>query len=176
MNMKKRKAINALADSLFDTLELTFPVAVEDVPEILGGELIIKEFENNELEAMIRKVDDSFEIQISPDKPNFRKRFSIAHEIGHLFLHMGYLMNPKLWNEVGDYRDSVFYRLGHSIEEKEANEFAGAFLMPEQEFIKISRENLENGRYDLEKISKYFDVSQEAALVRGKTLGLISWG
>lgn len=172
MNVKKKKAINALAESLIDAMDLTFPIAVNEIPSKLGGRLIIERFNNNELEAMIRKVEDNFEIQISPDKPSHRQRFSIAHEIGHLFLHMGFLINPKLWEEVGDYRDSVFYRLGHNVEEKEANEFAGALLMPEEKFKKITRENLQNSYYNVQKIAEYFDVSEEAVRVRGSMLGL----
>jgi Zn-dependent peptidase ImmA (M78 family) len=175
LNSRKREAINTLANTLIDVLELSFPIPVKDVPEKLGGTLIETPFIENNLEAMIRKVDDSFEIVIANHKPEQRKRFSIAHEIGHLFLHMGYLIKPELWESVGDYKDSVYYRFGHSIEEYEANEFAAAFLMPDYEFKKIAKENLENGVYNVEEIAKYFGVSVEAATVRGKWLGLFSW-
>jgi Zn-dependent peptidase ImmA (M78 family) len=175
LNTRKREAINAFANSLIDVLGLSFPIPVKDVPGMLGGRLIEKPFIGDNLEAMIRKIDDSFEIVISEDKPRQRKRFSIAHEIGHLFLHMGYLIKPELWESVGDYRDSVYYRFGHSIEEYEANEFAAAFLMPDHEFKRIAKQNLKNGVYNIEEIANYFDVSIEAATIRGKWLGLFSW-
>lgn len=175
MVVKKKKAIDTLANSIIEALELTFPIPIEEVPDMLGGSLIFETFSDENLEAMIRKVDNTFEIQISPNKPQLRQRFSIAHEIGHLFLHMGYLINNTLWEEVGDYRDSVYYRFGHNSEEYEANEFAAAILMPEQEFKRISRENLSAGQFDIRNIASYFGVSEEAVSTRGKWLGLFSW-
>jgi Zn-dependent peptidase ImmA (M78 family) len=177
MHQIKREAINKLANSLIDVLELTtYPIPVENIPKMIGGELKRVEYIGNNLEAMIRKVDDSFEIIITNDKPVYRQRFSIAHELGHLFLHMGYLINDELWNQVGDYKDSVYYRSGHSLEEYEANEFAGALLMPENKFKEVAKKYLVNGFYNIEEIANYFNVSKEAALVRGKWLGLFSWG
>jgi Zn-dependent peptidase ImmA (M78 family) len=172
---KKKKAIETLANSLIDVLNLSFPIPIEEVPAMLEGRIIFEPFHDENLEALIRKDGNSFEIQVSPDRSPLRQRFSIAHEIGHLFLHMGYLINPELWDAVGDYRDSVYYRLGHNSEEYEANEFAAAFLMPENEFKKIARENLVSGMYDIEKISRYFGVSEMAVTTRGKWLGLFVW-
>jgi Zn-dependent peptidase ImmA (M78 family) len=175
MSHQKGKAITTLANSIIDVLELSFPINIEKLPESLGGRLVYKEFDDENLEAMIRKVGESFEIQISPNKPSARQKFSIAHEIGHLFLHMGYLIKPDLWEKVGDYRDSVYYRLGHNSEEYEANEFAAALLMPEEEFKKVSQQNLKGGYYNITKIARYFDVSEQAVKTRGRWLGVFSW-
>lgn len=49
------------------------------------------------------------------------KRFSFAHELGHLFIH------------VGDYRNECDSE--ESVREKEANTFASNFLMPEEGFV-----------------------------------------
>ncbi|MFL0445813.1 ImmA/IrrE family metallo-endopeptidase [Bacillus subtilis] len=176
MNATKRRAINDIATSIMDALNLEIPVEIERVPQMLGGRLIYKEFEDDRLEAMIYKAEESFTIQISPKSSLNRRRFSIAHELGHLFLHMGYLIDDELWDSVGDYRDSVYYRLGHSAEEYEANEFAAAILMPEQEFLEVARANLEDGLFNITNIAQAFDVSEEAATNRGRWLGIFSWG
>lgn len=177
VDYKKRTAINILAVSILEALDLKFPIDIEKVPELLNGKLTyVKEnIEDNNIEAKISKKDDTFEIEILENKPEMRRRFSIAHELGHLFLHMGYLIDPDKWSEVKDYKDSVFYRDGYSQEEYEANEFAGAFLMPEEEFKKISKEHLTNGYYDIEKIAEYFKVSTQAASMRGRWLGIFDW-
>jgi Zn-dependent peptidase ImmA (M78 family) len=31
------------------------------------------------------------------DKARARRNFSVAHELGHLFLHMGYIVSPEKW-------------------------------------------------------------------------------
>lgn len=177
MNTLKKQAINDLAEKLIEVLELSIPIPIEKIPRMLGGKLKeCSESDMNDMEAMIKKEGhDSFVIYISKSKPPKRKRFSIAHELGHLFLHMGYLIRPEIWEKEDEYKDSVYYRYGYNKEELEANEFAGAFLMPEQEFRKIAKQHLEHGYYDLEAISDYFDVSTEAARIRGRQIGMFSW-
>lgn len=176
MDYKKREAINILAVSILETLDLKCPIDIEKVPELLNGKIkYVKEDIEDNIEAKITKKNDTFEIEILENKPEMRKRFSIAHEIGHLFLHMGYLIDSEKWNEVVDYKDSVYYRDGYSQEEYEANEFAGAFLMPAEEFVKISKKYLIDGYYDIDEIAKYFKVSTQAASMRGKWLGIFDW-
>lgn len=171
----KRNAINTLANSLIDVLSLQFPIPVERIPERIGGNLETVQFIGENLEAMISKTNGSFQILITNDKSLQRQRFSIAHELGHLFLHMGYLINEELWNNVSDYNDSVYYRYGHSEEENEANEFAAALLMPETKFREVAKKNLKSGRYNIDEIALFFDVSASAVLTRGKWLGLFTW-
>ena len=38
-------------------------------------------------------------IIVSPFQDEKRERFTIAHELGHLFLHMGYRTNNELWEK-----------------------------------------------------------------------------
>ncbi|MCR8927455.1 ImmA/IrrE family metallo-endopeptidase [Priestia megaterium] len=172
----KRKAINQLAYDIRNSLALYTPINnINDIPKILGGEIEFSNYLENDMEAMIEKTDENFVIRIK-DQPSIqRMRFSIAHELGHLFLHMGYLINESLWSEVRNYKDSVYYRNGYGTEENEANEFAGAFLMPEEEFKTKAKENLKDGLYDIDAIATHFNVSVSAAIIRGKWLGLFGW-
>lgn len=54
--------------------------------------------------------------------------FSIAHELGHLFLHMAYPDDEKGYILSGSYHKET---QNTSICEWEAEELAAAFLMPE---------------------------------------------
>lgn len=177
MSTLKKDAINSLAEKLIEVLNLEIPIPIEKVPSMLGGKLKeCRESDMNNMEAMIQKSGkESFIIYISDSKPINRKRFSIAHELGHLFLHMGYLIRPELWEQEDEYKDSIYYRYGYNKEELEANEFAGAFLMPEKKFRAVAKQHLEKGYYDLEAISTYFKVSTEAVKIRGRQLGMFSW-
>ena len=60
-----------------------------------------------------------------------------------------------------------------SESELAANEFAAAFLMPEADFIIQCEEcKNENDMVNVTKVANYFNVSAQAATVRGSVLGL----
>lgn len=177
MNSNKRNAINDFADQVIKILEITPRVDMENIVKVLSGDIQYAE-EIDGREASIEKIDEGdlkFRITLPLDAHERRNRFTIAHELGHLFLHMGYLVDEDKWDKTPYYKDSAYYRSGHSAEEYEANEFAGALLMPRKEFIRIAKENLEDDYYNVSKIADYFDVSVKAAKVRGRFLGLFEW-
>lgn len=84
-----------------------------------------------------------------------RMRFSIAHELGHYVLHS---------NE--GRRKIRANRSGKTAEEREANQFAAAFLMPETEFKEEYKRV--NGR--IYSLAGKFRVSPEAIDYRAKNL------
>jgi Zn-dependent peptidase ImmA (M78 family) len=172
VTVSQREDINRLAETILEGLELDLPVDVEEAVTRLGGKLTTSD--DKKVEALVRKENDRFEIVIHNDKPNTRKRFSIAHELGHLFLHMGYLIDPTKWGKTEEYKDSVYYRYGYGIEEGEADEFAAAFLMPEKEFRRVIADRSENRRCDIGDIAKFFDASKSAVVRRGQLLGIFS--
>jgi Zn-dependent peptidase ImmA (M78 family) len=158
---------------------LTPPYSPEEAVRLLGGS-IEYDTDTKAIDAYIRKTaQNSFEVSVTNDSPHKRNRFSLAHELGHLFLHMGYLINDELWNSIPntDPGESVYYRGAgnYTIKEKEADEFAAAFLMPKEDFRKQVFENLHNNKIDIEKVAAYFDVSVQAASVRAKWLGYAEW-
>lgn len=86
---------------------------------------------------------------------------------------MGFMTSK--WNESDVYKDNVMYRFGYSQEEAEANEFAGTLLMPETEFRAKANELDHNGSVNLVDLATHFQVSPEAARLRGCFLGLFAW-
>jgi len=172
----RRAEINAFADSVRKIMGLTVPVDVENMVQQLGGEIDY----SNDLpvgsEAKIERVNKSFRITLRepterPTKET-RKRFTIAHELGHLFLHMRFIIDPDYWAKVPEYVDGAYYRFGYSEEESEAYEFAGALLMPRIEFEEIAYQHLDAGVFNLQPIADHFSVSINAVKVRGGYLGL----
>jgi Zn-dependent peptidase ImmA (M78 family) len=93
------------------------------------------------------------------DHPN-RQRFTCAHEIGH------YVMHDDGDFEYIDYRDETA-SLGVSADERFANAFAAALLMPEKEVRRLQA--LETGTTDMASI---FGVSEAALVNRLKNLNL----
>lgn len=172
MDANKRDIINNIAEQirlLLNIKENKFDI--ENIVKILNGS-ITKNHYNLDEAAITKSSDDNFEISLS-DVSNYQRiRFSIAHELGHLFLHMHYL-NEEKWNniEIGT-SHTRNTNIPYTEYESEANEFAGAFLMPKSEFIKVANENIEDNYYNLKNISDEFDVSIEAVNVRGRILNL----
>lgn len=114
-----------------------------------------------------------------------RQRFTMAHELGHLVLHHNFLPWEK-WNqnkekskdevlEVTMYRGGQ-YNLAESKKEVEANDFAGAFLMPIRKIQKIIQQFKESEGRNIRTselkhlISDQFKVSVPAASMRLKRL------
>lgn len=174
MDQQRRREINALADTVREALGLTVPVDVEKAVSLLGGHLKDIDSEPNP-EAYVEKKDDKFEVGIDRGLAPNRRRFSIAHELGHLFLHMGYLIDEVKWKDVTRYEESIKFRFGFSEEEYEAHEFAGAFLMPEMEFRAIADDHKNDGKYRVNSIADHFRVSVEAASNRGRWLRMFAW-
>ncbi|MDI7165970.1 ImmA/IrrE family metallo-endopeptidase [Leptospira santarosai] len=177
MNDLRRKEINAKADELRMFLELKVPLDLVQSVEKLGGRVF--EDENLPFEALIKKDEKSnkFEIRLQGNHSEVRKRFSIAHEIAHLILHMNYDYKNHSWLGETEYKDSVLYRYGFTKEEYEANEFAAAFLMPAEEFKLISDKNYhsESEIYKIKPIAEYFKVSMDAVKNRGRWLQIFAW-
>lgn len=174
MNPTERQAIRNLAVIVRRWLAMETPIDVESAVVKLNGQ--IRTDATLDHEAKIEMRRDSFVISLRDQDANrARRRFTIAHELGHLFLHLDYLKSDEELTEPKNYEDSVRYRYGYSIEEYEANEFAASLLMPEDEFRQEVREASEDGECDLKRVAERFGVSLEAARTRGRWLGLFRW-
>lgn len=168
-----KRSINRIADLVRMMYNVEIPIKnVDEVVERIGGIVIESDVLSEYSDGFIRKVDDdSFEIVVSSSQPPVRKNFTIAHELGHLFLHMGFLSDSNEWER----QTNIFFRKGNSHEENMANEFAAAFLMPREEYKEIMDKYTKGNFVDTKKIARYFNVSENAAANRGKWLGYLEW-
>ncbi len=66
--------------------------------------------------------------QAEPGRTDGRVRFSIAHELGHYYLHRDYLLAGQRHNSQSDFRS-------RNPMEQEADEFAAGLLMPRKLFV-----------------------------------------
>ena len=172
-----RRAINLFVEDLRNKARLGKVLSTKDLMNLvtqLGGEVKV-EYMSLDIDGKIERKGENFIITLNENISNDkRKKFTLAHELGHLFIHMGFL-NPEQWNNETEFVDSTFYRQGYSREEYEANEFAAALLMPAHEFIKKAKDFSFNNKCDIAKLADYFGVSIEAALTRGRWLGIFEW-
>lgn len=96
-----------------------------------------------------------------------RDRFTVAHELGHMFLHFPKVKRDHPGRPMAATRRIDQNDASQKRAEWEANWFAAAFLMPEQAFRKYHA--VANDAADT---AARFGVSQNAAEVRASTLGL----
>lgn len=112
------------------------------------------------------KEKQNFEIMVNKNDTRERKRFTIAHEIGHYFLHKELLMSDEVHID-------IMYRMPNDNEEenkreKDVDYFAGALLMNKTLLTKIYMEN-----HTITELAEIFDVSVSAMTVRLDILGLL---
>ena len=107
------------------------------------------------------------EILINTNIPNLhRKRFTLAHEIGHVYLHVRTGKQSMFQCSEND-----IYSGGgnNNMFEEEANEFASSLLMPESAVYPIIRKD-DLSWSQVGKIQRLCDVSLEAAARKVITL------
>ncbi len=123
------------------------------------------------ISAILLKEGGEQVIVVNENHRATRQNFSIAHELGHLFLHA-----PEAYLTV---EKRLMFTRADSITnatEKEANQFAAELLMPE-EFIKADFEKLYDSNHDDEDIisefARAYEVSHDAVVYRLINLKLI---
>lgn len=95
-------------------------------------------------------------LYINSNLPSDRKRFTISHELGHLMMHIPFEFKDT--NSQGDF-------------EKEANNFAAEFLMPELEI----RKDLNYLTYSkLSLLKEYWKASKSSIVYRAHQLDCIT--
>lgn len=105
-----------------------------------------------------------------------RKRFTIAHELGHYFLGHG-KKDGVMLDTFTLYRNNIS-KEGTQKQEVEANAFAAALLMPKTEVINmLEKYYAEYGETNvvkiIEEMADYFEVSQISMAIRLNRLRLI---
>lgn len=153
------------------------PINVEGLIRFHGVELD----KNADLPAEVlgqieKKADGKYKISIQKNDHYFRKRFTMAHELGHFLLHKDKIGEQGL-DDSKAYR--ALYRRGINItadEEIEANRYAALTLMPEDYVLYFMKEKgviRNDGSLDedvIKDIAATFQVSPKAMEIRIKNL------
>lgn len=117
-----------------------------------------------------KKDENEFEILVNKNDMKSRQRFTVAHELGHYFLHRDFLKDEEIHID-------IMYRTINNDKvnleeikrrEKEVDYFAGALLMNRTLLEKMHKENS-----SIKELAEIFDVSISAMTVRLDILGLL---
>lgn len=176
MREELRNQITNYTESVIESFGIHVPIYdIDRIVRDLGGEIVegvTERWADGMLEPD-KGRDNGFIIRISPLQSYERRKFTIAHELGHLFLHTNYVDSISLEHTPLNFEK--YYRDGESQKEYEANEFAANLLMPQGIFRECIEKNVQNGYVDMKKVSEEFGVSVDAAITRGKWLGVLAW-
>lgn len=159
LNEIERIAEGKLA--LYSILET--PVNPVEIAEIAGADVYYANFGNPDVSGLIRKDGERISIFVKNADTDVRQRFTVAHELGHLFLHL----EGQAGNFVDMYR-TVAHTNQHEPVEVEANQFAAALLMPRKHVQKELR-----FADSVEDLAIAFGVSVQAMTIRLRHLKLL---
>lgn len=137
----------------------SLPINPVHLANRLGVTVNNAKFTDDSLAALISRRSYATRIFVEQSDPPYRKRFSIAHGLGHHFLHL------KEDEEIADKRGDMFQEREPSLEpvsedrirEIQANWFAVALLMP----MELVREEW-NRNSGMLHMARVFNVSEEA--------------
>lgn len=148
----------------------TFPRNIVEICNRLG--ITVQETTSfpNDISGVIFKENDKYFILVNALHSIGRRSFTIAHELGHYYLHRDMLDKDSELVSYIKSNDKDCPALARGLEynqrEQEANIFAAEILMPEREFIeKCICAN------SIEEVAQYFGVSLQAASIRANNLG-----
>lgn len=144
------------------------PVDVEKICKKLSIKVYFADFTKVEEKAerrisgliQKRKENDFIILVNENDMYTYRSRFTIAHELGHYYLHM----------DNADDKLITSFRMDRSPRETEANRFAAELLMPEP----LVRKEYEKMVIPVsDSLAEKFKVSKQAMRVRLDSLELM---
>ncbi len=176
MQRKSRSAVELHAKEILSQHGLyALPIDPVLLANRLGIAVNNAKFSDDSFAALIAKRGHTTRIFVDQSDPPYRKRFSIAHELGHHFLHL--LEEGEILDSRADMfreREPVDGPISEiRLREIQANWFAASLLMPE-EFVRA--EWKKNPR--VSHLARAFNVSQEAMGYRldALDLGIPSYG
>lgn len=162
--------VHNFAEQVATSLSLEPGEPLESIVTRLGGRIV---YGTNSASAQsspsieVRAPND-FTIHLPSTTSPQRDRFTLAHELGHLYLHFpmvrqAHPTETMIATRWVDESDPLQQRA-----EWEANWFAAAFLMPSASFIERYKEY----GFSLSQVASFFGVSEQAAEIRKKSLGI----
>jgi Zn-dependent peptidase ImmA (M78 family) len=172
MSYLPRHEIEARADGLRQiTGSQSIPVNVDRLAKTLDITVKYESLSADISGALMRKAGVAV-IAINKDHSQTRKNFSLAHELGHYWLHQD---DEVFLDKSIMHRDAKSAR-GDDWKEIQANQFAASLLMPKQALEKAFDGQLATtqDRDEIVKtLAKQFGVSARAMELRLMNLALI---
>lgn len=167
MELKKeiQEYIHELTVDIYEGYELQ----LEKLCKKLALQCFSADFDDNISGSIIRDEGlDTYSIYVNRKHPRNRRRFTVAHEIGHYISYLKGSYSKKELEQEGGFEDvAVSYRKDgrFSDAETEANLIAAELLMPKDKVDELIKQGLTP-----EEMAELFYVSPSAMTIRLKDL------
>lgn len=156
------------AQDLLDQLGMSaIPINPIAVARALGYSVNAAVFEDPEVSGKVTVNGGQVSIDVKSSDAPTRRRFSIAHEIGHAQLHLKGVTSGVIADGSAMLRMVPGYYKRAPIE-AQADAFAASLLMPTESIKKAFQQT-----QDLEALAHLFQVSPEAMKIRLQNLHLV---
>lgn len=159
INTIEAKASGVLENVFGNFSNIKLPISLSSIIDKYNLTLRTGQFEDKNVSGVFSRTDH--EIYVADDESPNRKAFTVAHELGHYFLHedkdTDVFLREQILNLTEESREN----------EKEANWFAASLLMPEkliEKYYLLTK--------DIDVLSTLFGVSPTAVYYRLKNLHL----
>lgn len=172
----RRKHIRTVAGRLLKAHGIEAPpVEVEQIASMLGIRVQFEPAEDELSGFLLRDLNrQKAVIGVNDRHSDNRKRFTIAHELGHYLLHEQEKLHVDRQFRI-NWRDGTSKK-GESEEEKEANLFAAELLMPvhfiQQDLSEAEAFDLESDA-TINELAEAYKVSSQAMTFRLAYLGYL---
>lgn len=170
--MKRNEIEKKATEILRDHNLLNIPIDPLKVAKALGIKVMNAVFSEQDKSGVVVKRGDNLSILLNSNESPARKRFTIAHEIGHSILHMKIEGDCDFIDEEENFRTKDTSESNKWTDDKrrewEANIFASALLMNEELIKKKWKEYK-----DSNMLAWLFQVSPQAMIVRLTQIGLL---
>lgn len=165
-NAPEIAARELLEKTLVNDGKIFIPIDVETVASMIGLDVMLLPLEDG-TDGLLVKDEPSkpFKAVIDSNSNRHRRRFTLAHEIGHFVKKYQFFPENETAGEVE--RRSEMSSYGTDPEEIWANKFAAALLMPSGVMRRLWADNA-----SVEEISDRLDVSIASIGHRLENLGL----
>lgn len=136
------------------------PINLQVIVEHLGFEYVEVDNFPSELSALCVEKGEKLYAAVNCSHHRNRKRFSLAHELGHWVL--GHTREFDMEQvTIDNPPDPSKMKVKNKDQEAEANEFAGELLVP-MKLLKVSFGKTQ----DIESLAKEYEVSKEVITIR----------
>lgn len=172
----RKKFIRSTVEDLLSKVTRSEPrVDLTAIAKVLGLEIRDQSL-NDDISGCLIRIDGRNIIGVNADHHDNRKRFTIAHEIGHFLLHKGeeYHLDRAPSFKI-NFRDAVS-SAAIDASEMEANLFAAELLMPADSLARDLEGGVDLADDDdgqLQALAERYGVSAQALTYRLMNLGLL---
>lgn len=179
--MRDEEIERSASDLLHSVGGLKTPTPLDRIATFLNAEIHPQTFENVVSGVLLIQGNERHIMVNKAHHPN-RQRFTIAHELGHLVLHhndgdrLFIDTHLRTYQRRGSAGSGVYEEPGSTTtpaEEKEANQFASALLMPRELLLSktVGREFWDE--LDVAALAAEFGVSEQAMTIRLRQLEVL---